>query len=844
MILDSNLGRFALRAAMGLGIALGWAGRAHAQSAPPIVFIVAEGTGFPFEDPSFSKFPALRRLRDNSRPFDAAFANDPAWTKTNETLLGGIRRGNAALAAALKTRGYISSALSGAGGGVAGFDRAVKAVPTEMAARILETMDAARSRPAFVFATLDLRNIAANAPPPPVDAPPLEAPAIALFDRGPLDPVRFPVIPPPREPADRSALAARRSAAFAVLDKEIGTLIAGLEKRGLRSKTVIALVSTGPAPRPERAAPSRPDLLFEDWLRALVLIQAPGLARPGVGASTLALTSDLAPTLAALGGGVLARGEGGVDLSPALRDPKRMTRQTVLSNADRQAPRLGRSVRSQKFRFTQWPDGSEELFDEDKDPREWNNLANDPAMQAQKAELAKRLVPPRAPGPATPARPAAGRRPNVLMIIGDDLTAQYGQFADVKTPNLDRLRARGRVYERAYAPAPFCTPSRAAFLSGLSPARLELQTENAFGEVFTPRIPLIQEQFRASGYYTASVGKVWDSQPGEKRGWDMNEWLPPLLPGQVEAPARLMPNMPVEGGPTTNPDEIEGDGRRARLAAKVLEETRDKPLFLALGLVRPHVAWIAPQKYFDMYPVDKIRFTPAPSNDTADIPVIAIKNRPQALPGLMLAGREPGGFSADPAEARRGIAAYLACVSFMDAQLGLVLDALDRGDRWKDTIVVLFGDNGHHFGDHGGLWRKNTLFEESLRVPMIIATPGMAHPGVSTTALADLIDIYPTLVDLTGIARPGTLDGISLAPTLKDPGASVQDALVQYRPTEPSKTGYSIRTTRFRYTLWPDGSEELYDLSTDPAGRKDLARQPAQAATLATLRKRIEELVR
>ena len=843
MILESTPGRLVLRAALGLGIALGWAGPAAAQNAPPIVFIVAEGTGFPFEDPSFSKSPALRRLRQSSRPFDATFANDPAWKKTAETLLGGVRRGNAALAGALKGRGYMASALSGAGGAIPGFDHAVKAGPAEMATRILESMDAARTRPPFVFATLDLRNIAANAPPPPVDAPPLEVPAIALFDRGPLDPVRFPVIPPPREPADRSALAARRSAAFAVLDREIGALVAGLEKRGLLSKTVIALVSTGPAPRPERAVPSRPDLLFEDWLRALVLIQTPGLVQPGVGASTLALTADLAPTLAALGGAALAKGEG-VDLSPALRDPKRLTRQTVLSNASRQAPRLGRSVRSQRFRFTQWPDGSEELFDEDKDPREWNNLANDPAMQAQKAELLKRLVPPKAPGAAMPARPAAGRRPNVLMIIGDDLTAQYGQFADVKTPNLDRLRARGRVYERAYAPAPFCTPSRAAFLSGLSPARLELQTENAFGEVFTPQIPLIQEQFRASGYYTASVGKVWDSQPGEKRGWDLNEWLPPLLPGQVEAPARLLPNMPVEAGPTANPDEVEGDGRRARLAVKVLEEARDKPLFLALGLVRPHVAWIAPQKYFDMYPVDKIRFTPAPANDTADIPVIAIKNRPQALPGLMLAGREPGGFSSDPAEARRGIAAYLACVTFMDAQLGLVLDSLDRGDLWKDTIVVLFGDNGHHFGDHGGLWRKNTLFEESLRVPMIIAAPGMAQPGVSTTALADLIDVYPTLVELTGIARPGTLDGISLAPTLKDPKASVQDALVQYRPTEPSKTGYSIRTARHRYTLWPDGSEELYDLSIDPAGRKDLARQPAQAPTVAALRKRIEELVR
>jgi uncharacterized sulfatase len=812
--------------------------------APHIVVLVAEGTGFPFEDPSFAKFPALGRLRAAARPFDSIFTNNAAWAKTTETILGGDPgRGTAPLVGALKARRYVSSILDPAGITAFGFDHALKAAPSEVALRALETIDSAGGQAAFVLARLDLRNVPATSPGPPVDAPALEVPAISLFDRGPLDPVRFPVVPAPREPADRSALAARRAAAFSVLDHEVGALVAGLEKRGLLSKTVIALVSAGPAPRPERAAPSRPDLLFEDWLRALVLIQAPGLLQPGAGAATLALASDLAPTLAALGGARLARGEG-VDLSPALRDPKQAARQSLLSSADREPPRLGRSVRTQRFRFTQWPDGSQELFDEGADPHEWKNLAAVPAMQAQKAELARRLAPPRPPAKASPARPSPGRRPDVVMIIGDDLTAQYGQFGDVKTPNLDRLRARGRAFERAYAPAPFCVPSRAAFLSGLSPARLELQTDNAFGEVFTPKVPLIQEHFRSSGYYTASVGKVWDSQPGEKRGWDLNEWQPPLAPGQVEAPPTLLPNLPVEGGPTTNPDEVEGDGRRARFAVKVLEEKRDQPLFLALGLVRPHVAWVAPQKYFDMYPVDQIHFTPAPPNDTADIPAIAVKNRPQSLPGLMLAGREPPGFSSDPAEARRGIAAYLACVTFMDAQVGLVLDALDRGDRWKDTIVVLFGDNGHHFGDHGGLWRKNTLFEESLRVPMIIAAPDLPQPGVSTVALADLIDVYPTLVDLTGIARPATLDGISLTPALKDPKASVQDALVQYRPVELSKTGYSLRTPRYRYTLWPDGSEELYDLSLDPAGRKDLAPLKAQAATVAALRKRMEGLVK
>lgn len=839
-----ELVRRRLRFALGLGLGLGLATGASAQVPPHIVVIVAEGTGFPFEDPGFSKYPALGRLRMNSRPFDSTFATNAAWSKTNESLLGGARGpGVAPLVGALKTRGYISFSLTPFGSGPGGFDRQMKAAASEVAARVFEAMDSARGKPAFVFATLDLRNVASNSPPPNIESLPLPVPAIALSDRGPLDPVRFSVTPSPRDPADRGALAGRRDAAFRILNREIGALVSGLENRGLMSKTVITVVSTGQAPRPERPASQRDDLLFEDWLRGLFLIQVPGLAQPGAGAATLALMSDLAPTLASLAGTTLAKTRG-VDLSTAILDPKQLVRRSLLSGAARDAPRLGRSVRSQRFRFTQWPDGSEELFDEDADPQEWSNLAKAPAMQAHKAELLKRLGPLPAPAKATPARATSERRPNVLMIIADDLTAQYPQFGEVKTPNLDRLRARGRVFEKAYAPAPFCTPSRAAFLSGLSPARLEIHRENAFVDIFTSAIPLIQEQFRAGGYFTASVGKVWDSQPGEKRGWDVNEWLPPLPAGAVEAPARLMPNTPVEAGPTTNADEVEGDGRRARFAVKVLEEKRDKPLFLALGLVRPHVAWVAPQKYFDMYPVAQINFAPAPANDAIDIPEIAIKNRPQPLPGLMLFGREPGGLSNDPAEARRGISAYLACVSFMDAQLGVVLDALDREDLWKDTIVVFFGDNGHHLGDHGGLWRKNTLFEESLRVPMIIANPGLPQPGASTSSLADLIDIYPTLVDLTGIARPGTLDGLSLVPTLQDPKASVQDALIQYRPVEPPRMGYSIRTTRYRYTLWPDGSEELYDLSVDPAGRKDVSHRPAQAATVASLRRRIEALVK
>jgi len=836
------LGR-SLRLALGLAMAGPLLSCSPEPSPPHIILIVAEGTGFPFEDPAFSRYPNLKKLRLESRPFDSVFTGEPSWSGTAQSVLGGTAEKN--LVNALKAKGYRTLALSADGKAPGKFDRKREVSPSGTAALILEELDGAGTVPSFAFATLDLREVPAEGRPLEVEAPPLEVPAMALSDRAPLDPVRFPVTPPPREPADRGALAARRDAAYRLLDGQVDALMKGLEERRLDSGTTLALVFTGPAPRPERAAPPRPDLLFEDWLRGLVLLKAPSLKQPGKTSAALALMTDLAPTLAAIAGVPLepTRESKGLDLSAALSDPTHAFRKTLISAAPRMPPRIGRTVRTERFRFTQWPDGSEELFDEAADPHEWTNLADSPALQPRKAELAKLLDRAPAFAPPRPARASAGRRPNVLMIIADDLTAQYPGLGKVKTPNLDRLRARGRSYDMAYAPAPFCTPSRAAFLSGLSPARLELEHEDPFARIFTTGVRLIQEQFRSGGYFTASVGKVWDSRPGETRGWDVNEWLPPLPTGLVEGPARIMKDTPVEAGPTTNDDAAEGDGRRARRAVEILEAERSQPLFLALGLVRPHVAWIAPQKYFDLYPPDQISFTPAPANDLDDIPAIAVKNIAQALPGLMLAGREPGGLANVPAEARRGLSAYFACVTFMDAQLGLVLDALDREDRWKDTIVVFFGDNGHHLGEHGGLWRKNTLFEESLRVPMVIAMPGLPQPGKSTKALADLIDVYPTLVELTGIARPGNLDGVSLKPTLLDPTTSVQEALIQYRPTEPSREGYSLRTPEYRYTLWPDGSEELYDLRVDPAGFRDVSKQEGRRALLASLRKTLESQV-
>ena len=219
-----------------------------------------------------------------------------------------------------------------------------------------------------------------------------------------------------------------------------------------------------------------------------------------------------------------------------------------------------------------------------------------------------------------------------------------------------------------------------------------------------------------------------------------------------------------------------------------------------------------------------------------------MKTQPQPLPGLPLLGREPPGLVPDPSFRRQAIAAYRACVSFADAQVGVVLDALGRADRWKDTVVVLLGDNGFHLGEHGGMLRKDTLFEEALRVPLIVAAPGLAHPGAVVRAPVEMLDVYPTIVELAGLEAPPGLDGQSLAPLIENPEGPGRGSAVSYRRVRPPEKAWSIRTERARYTLWPDGSEELYGCPCS-ASSENVAASAQWLSEKASLRARLEELV-
>lgn len=423
---------------------------------------------------------------------------------------------------------------------------------------------------------------------------------------------------------------------------------------------------------------------------------------------------------------------------------------------------------------------------------------------------------------ATPIA-AVPTRPNVLFVIVDDLYARIGVYGEgAATPNLERLARRGRRFDRAYVQFPLCNPSRTSLLTGWRPEKTQV-----WGNGDPPRAHLegavpLQEHFQAHGYRTARLGKVYHSPfEGEFR-WDL-AWDPP---GEVESEeARPSDEDEISGKlrATDNRDEDEPDGRTVRRAAEILAEKRDRPLFLAVGLLRPHGPWIAPRRYFDLYPPSRLRLPEQVPGDLDDVPRVVLKRGAESY--------------VPPDKWREMLGAYYACVTFMDAQVGVLLDALDRQRLWDSTIVVLVSDNGIERGEHG-LWRKNVLFEESTRVPLLVAAPGLKQPGQPTRSFAELVDIYPTLTELAGLPAPAGLEGASLVPLLQDPQGAVKTAAftVTHRGRQ---LGRSIRTERYRFTRWRPDAAELYDLEADPGEYRNLARDPQFAKVVQEMEARL-----
>lgn len=431
----------------------------------------------------------------------------------------------------------------------------------------------------------------------------------------------------------------------------------------------------------------------------------------------------------------------------------------------------------------------------------------------------------RVPWPAAATQPQAAPAPrlNVLLVMADDLYWKIGVYGhpEVKTPNLERLAARGRRFTAAYTQYPLCNPSRTSLMSGWRPERTRV-----WSNADPPRANLagavpMQEHFRAQGYFTARLGKVYHGPFEQQFAWDLAEDPPEAPEAEVsdeeEFAARVIP--------TDRDDAAEPDGHTARRAAAVIAAGRDQPFFVAVGFVRPHGPWMAPRPYFDMYPPAHVRLPVQRPADLDDVPRVAIKR-----------GAEPPIPAARRAEA---LAAYYACVSFMDAQVGVLLDTLDRLALWERTVVVFLSDHGIQRGEHG-LWRKNVLFEESTRVPLIVAAPQVARPGAATDDLVELIDVYPTVADLTGVPAPPALDGISLRPLLDDPEARLKEAAFSVS-SRGRRLGRSVRTRRYRFTWWRPDAAELYDHESDPGEHRNLAGHSRHRETVARLKRLIED---
>lgn len=509
------------------------------------------------------------------------------------------------------------------------------------------------------------------------------------------------------------------------------------------------------------------------------------------------------------------------------------------------------------------------------------------------------------PSSIVPAE-AATAKPNVLFIAVDDLNTNMSCYGHplVKTPNIDRLAARGVRFENAQANYPLCNPSRTSLLSGMRPERTRVMDNGTPPRSHLGDALFMPEYFKSHGYYTARAGKIahgsferqvkWDAvfrnpaaatsetataatdgkkgkggkkgKPGKgvasEAGSEETEGADELADDQGKsdrkankkarkqaarpADANTSETEPVPGDeddeaavvvrngkrvtfgarPSRRTDAQEADGMTAAWIVNQLEQAKGKrePFFIGCGFHRPHTPYTAPQKYFDMYPLSSIVLpTDEPADDRKDIPEMSLlRNRPD--PNLT------------PEERRVVIQAYYASVSFMDAQAGLVLDALDRLELTSNTVVVFFGDHGQHLGEHGGLYRKTSVYEQADRVPLIYAGPGVSAKGGVSKRPVDLLTLFPTLTELTGLPANPAAEGRSVAKLLQEPTAVWPHNAVTTLAWN-GVVGHSIRTERYRYSEWDGGEKgrELFDHQTDPNEYNNLAADPAHSQTVKEL---------
>ncbi len=426
---------------------------------------------------------------------------------------------------------------------------------------------------------------------------------------------------------------------------------------------------------------------------------------------------------------------------------------------------------------------------------------------------------------------------NVLFLISDDLKASVlGVYGDpiCETPNIDRLAQEGMVFDRTYCQGTSCAPSRRSFMH----SRYEGETEINMGKHFID-----------NGYFSARVGKIYHMKvPGDiiagTDGLDIEStWLESYNSPGLEAhtvgdyaclnlniftsdlggrystamPHRWFVTVSYEGDGSDQPDY-----KTASQTIDLIRQRKNEPFYLAAGFVRPHYPMVAPQRYFDKYPIEDIELPYVPEDDHDDIPPMGFPN--------VVSTKDPIGKYPD--NQKRMWAGYYATVTYMDEQLGRIVDELEAQGLRDETVIVFTSDHGYHLGEHH-FWQKSNLHEEALRVPLIISAPGFR--GGRSAAMVELVDIFPTVAELTGLSIPYSVQGESLVPILIDPNQRVREAALSI-----DGSGYALRTERWAYIRYNDDTEELYDMVSDPGQIMNLAINPEKKAELRNWRKKLD----
>lgn len=482
------------------------------------------------------------------------------------------------------------------------------------------------------------------------------------------------------------------------------------------------------------------------------------------------------------------------------------------------------------------------------------------------------------------------------MLVVDDLRPMLGCYGDraISTPNIDRLAARGATFLRAYAQAPQCGPSRESVLTGLRPETTGIYTlRSRFTRAKFPQVTTLPELFKRHGYQTQSFGKIYHDDRDDLPSWsrpsfpgrpgEMFEYVDeasvagvpfaerskvPTLIGRFSPDIERRENCPPFQAPDV-PDDALFEGRMTTAAIAALQELKSERFFLAVGYRRPHLPWVAPKKYFDQYPREKIPVA-ASHQPARNAPIAATFHDSRFISAAWRKAAESGihptrlpddpvlaqrFFTSTELRSYRGVdygdypdadderayrQAYMACVSYVDAQIGRLLDGLEQAGLASNTIVVLWSDHGWHLGEHG-MFGKLTHYEWSTRVPLILAAPGKVRQA-QVNALVELSDIYPTLCELAGIPTPGHVEGTSFVPQLKNPAhAGKAAAFTRYPREEVGLMGSSVRTEHHRYVEWTDmatgavTARELYDHRFDPGEMVSLHTDPNQAAEIERL---------